>query len=574
MLVFRLSRLTSKLEEFMAASGRSKSATGAQSALSALIVVFVLAACGGESPATTPTPDAETSPDAGTAEPGDAATDQTLVYGLSTDPQGGCDGTQIVVINPGGNCPLLVQEPLVVWDEETNSVQPGLATSWEEEEDAVTFTLREDVMFHDGTPFDADAVVYNVRRVWDESFEAHAGGTYPYAAFVPVESVEKIDDMTVTVQFTGPTPLGLVWLTTWPAMIQSPTAVEAHGEDYTFNAVGTGPYELVSYEDATRIEMRRNDDYWGSAPRAETIVMIIKSDASALANDLLAGAIDVLLAPAVEMQDQMEAAGFEFEQYPTLTIFGGYLNTLNAPTDDVRVRQAINHAFDKESVAELARGAVAPHYAAWIPDQYAFNPDVPRYEYDPERAGELLDEAGWVLSPGETIRQRDGENLKVIVAGRTGYSGLQAVYPPVLVSNLQDVGFEVETVTIEQAVYFESLEDTESFNIGLSGRGSLIADPSSLLQAWHTDNLPPNELNFNYYSNPDYDALLDAAASELDPEERERQLMEAQQILREDAPYLWGIVAQTVVAFNPDKIVTAPYRVFGQFDMLNVQFRE
>ena len=196
-------------------------------------------------PAAAPAP--TTAPAAATTPSSAAATDKTLVYGFSQNPVGGCDGTQITVVATTGNCPLLNQEALIRYDDATKKIMPALAESWTYDGMSATFKLRSGVKFQDGTPFDADAVVYNYRRVWDPGFPANQGLKFPYANNVPFKSIEKVDNMTVTVAFSQARADTLLYMTTWPAMIQSPTALQKMSPaDYTFKPVGTGPYVVTT----------------------------------------------------------------------------------------------------------------------------------------------------------------------------------------------------------------------------------------------------------------------------------------------------------------------------------------
>src|SRR2546427_4888895 len=181
----------------------------------------------------------------------------TLVFGTSQETTH-CDYTTLVVIGGGALlCPDYNQEALVKYDLKTNTVVPSLATSWDEKPDSITFKLRSGVTFQDGTPFNADAVVFNFRRAFDKTFPANQGLTIPYQIYVPAyKSVTKVDDVTVRVDVT-PAANTLRSFSTAATYIQSPTAVQAKGKDYQFSPVGTGPYKVVSFESNVRFELTR-----------------------------------------------------------------------------------------------------------------------------------------------------------------------------------------------------------------------------------------------------------------------------------------------------------------------------
>lgn len=513
----------------------------------------------------------------GLSVPVNAQDERTFVFGTNFDPQGGCDATQTVVVALTLSCPMLVSEPLVKFDHATNEVVPGLAESWTTTEDSVTFTLREGVTFSDGTPFDADAAVFNFQRVWDEASPDHAGQTFPYASQLAFKGITKVDDHTVTVTLQAPQP-NLLWgFTFFPAYMQSPTAVRAAGVGYTLAPVGTGPYKVDRYEDGVRIELSRNPSYRDTPPQPDRIVIDINSNQQSLASDLLAGNIDAMQNPPVEQVDAMVASGFQVDTYPSAISFYFNLNTTKAPTDDPLVRQAMNYALDKEGIATLSKGAGKAMYGAWFEGAYAFEPDVERYEHDPAKAGELLDQAGWTLPEGGAVRQKDGQNLRVLLLSQSGTAGIEAVMTPVLISDLQAVGFEVESQAMESATFISDrgAGDPGLANIAQFGQGALFPDPQTILDRMTTAAQPPNEFNLAFYSNPEYDALVVGARTELDAEARVAALQEAQRIVRADAPLIWAVQASVPIAYDParfESVALIPNSI-GLVDPWGIRYR-
>jgi len=535
-----------------------------------IVGVVLVAAC---SPATPSTgPGASSTPSAAASA---AVTNKTLVYGFTQNPTGGCDSTQIVIYNTYGNCPMMVQESLVRYDDKIHNLVPALATSWTFDGLSATFKLRQNVKFTDGTPFNADAVVYNYRRVWDTTFEANKQGKFPYANTIPFKSVEKIDEQTVKVNFTTARADTMLYMATSPAFIQSPTAVEKSPADYTFKAVGTGPYKITSYQDNARIELDRNEDYWGPKPPAAKVILIVKQDASALVNDLLSGAIDAMRDPSLEQIDQIRAKGLTIDASPSLVFYGAQINVMKPPFDNVTMRQAIQYALDKDAVAALSKGAAKAMYGAVPETMREYNADVPSYKYDKAKAGQLLDSQGWTLPAGGKVRMKNGQPLSVSIIQRTGYSGITALLTPAILSNLQDVGFEVKTVTVEQALQYtdQGYFDTSKWNIAVGGWSATIPDGNAMLALWQSSQLRPNGLNMGGYSNPQYDQKLKDAATSTDTATHDKLLKEAQLILRNDAPFLWLFQQQNVIAFNPAKLAAAPFRDTGALDLLNIVFK-
>ncbi len=490
----------------------------------------------------------------------------TLVFGQSQETTG-CDYTTLVVI--GGSqltCPDYNQEPLVRYDLKTNTVVPALATSWEEKPDSITFRLRPGVTFQDGTAFNGDAVVYNFRRVFDKTFPANAALTFPYLSYVPAyRSVTKVDDMTVRVDVSA-APNTLRTFSTTPTFIQSPAALQAKGKDYQLSPVGTGPYKVVSFEPNVRYELTRYDGYWGTKPAPDRIVVLRKTDIAALVNDLLAGNIDGMAAPPPSQVDQIRGAGMKVEFFPTLQMNYLALNVTRSPFDDVRVRQAANFAFDKEALVQVMKGAGAPVYAAWFPDGYAYNGEVEQYRYNPDKARQLLDAAGWKLPSGGKVRQKDGKDLAVNLVMRQGQAGGQGSQPTVAVSNLQDVGFKVDLQVLDAAAYNDTNTGVFSprcCNLANAGHASTFPDPFDWLARWTTASIPPGERNFAFWSNTRYDALINSARTELDANKRIQLLKDAQKLLRDEAPIIFTGREQAATAWNPNKIVAIPFTSIG-----------
>jgi len=532
--------------------------------------LVLVASCAPAAPASGPSASAAASAAATTA-----VTDKTLVYGFTQNPTGGCDSTQIVIYTTYGNCPMMVQEALIRYDDKIHNLVPALATSWTFDGLSATFKLRQGVKFQDGTPFNADAVVYNFRRVWDPTFDANKVVKFPYANTVPFKSVEKIDEQTVKVNFTTARADTMLYMATSPGFIQSPTAVEKSPTDYTFKAVGTGPYKLTSYQDNARIELDRNEDYWGPKPAAAKIVLVIKQDASALVNDLLSGAIDAMRDPSIEQIDQIKAKNLTVDASPSLIFYGAQINVMKPPFDNVTMRQAINYAIDKDAVAALSKGAAKAMYGAIPEIMREYNADAQSYKYDKAKAGQLLDSQGWTLPSGGKVRMKNGQPLSISIIQRTGYSGVTTLLTPAILSNLQDVGFDVKTVTVEQALQYtdQGYFDTSKWNIAVGGWSAVIPDATAMLALWQTANLRPAGLNMGGYSNPQFDQKMKDAASALDDATHDKALKDAQVLLKNDAPWLWVFQQQNVVAYNPAKVAAAPFRLQGNLDLLNLALK-
>ena len=248
---------------------------------------------------------------------------------------------------------------------------------------------------------------------------------------------------------------------------------------------------------------------------------------------------------------------------------------MKPPLDNAVMRQAINYAIDKDAVAALSKGAAKAMYGAIPEIMREYNADVPNYKYDKAKAGQLLDSQGWTLPAGGKVRMKNGQPLSISLIQRTGYSGVTTLLTPAILSNLQDVGIDVKTVTVEQALQYtdQGYFDTSKWNIAVGGWSAVIPDGTAMLALWQTANLRPAGLNMGGYSNPAFDQKMKDAASALDDATHDKALKDAQVILKNDAPWLWVFQQQNVVAYNPAKVAAAPFRLQGNLDLLNLALK-
>jgi len=314
---------------------------------------------------------------------------------------------------------------------------PGLATSWEfTDETTLVFNLRDGVTFHDGTPFNAEAVAYNVDRV-----QNHPNTKVP-ADLASVESVDVIDDLTVQLNLNRPDSGVVGILSDRAGMMVSPTAAEAADEAQLNNTpVGTGPFMLSEYSEGDRLLVERYDGYWQDGlPYLDGIEWLFSGGEQAAINGLRAGDVDV----ALTIRDFSQVSALENEEginlirSPSLHTDGCYINDEEPPWDDVRVRQAWSHAMDRETLADVFTfGLAEPAYLPVPPQHWSSAPSlVGTNGYDVERAKELLAEAGLdsvdvtILAYQDPVQIRKGELIQAAAA---------------------DAGFNVEIEVLELA---------------------------------------------------------------------------------------------------------------------------
>ncbi len=440
---------------------------------------------------------------------------------------------------------------LVRYDDDSLEVEPALATDWEISDDGLTYTfeLRDDVEFHDGAPFDAEAVQFNFERMLDEDHPYADTGPFPLADqfFGQVDQVEVLDDYTVEFTLSEPFAPFLSNLAYPTGLLISPQAVEEHGEDVGRNPAGTGPYTFVEWLGNERVTLEQNADYWDGAPGVPGLVFRPVEESQTRVTELLAGNADMIVeVPPDDVAALRDDPDVEVQEQAGPHVWFLILNLAEEPFDDVLMRQAINHAIDRESLvndvlqgtATVADGPIAEAFGA------AYNPDLEPYEYDPDRARELMEEAGY------------GDGVDVTFYVTEGGSGMLEPVPmgEFMQANLAEVGINAEIETYEWNTFLDEV------NAGIEGKADMAqmawmtADPDTLPFLTLRTDAWPEEGGFNsgYYSNPEVDELIEAAQRETDEEARAQLYRDMQEIVVEDAPWVFVASWKQNVAMAPD----------------------
>ncbi|HLR72934.1 MAG TPA: ABC transporter substrate-binding protein [Pseudogracilibacillus sp.] len=493
-----------------------------------LLVGLILAACSGSNE------DAGADNDADVEE--GEGSGGTLVFGrggdsTSLDPSRTTEGETFKVTKN-------IFETLLEFEDEGTAVEPGLAKEWDVSDDGLeyTFELEEGITFHDGTDFNADAVVANFERWADGDEEMFPYYSTMFGGFGDddehvIESVEAADDYTVEITLKRPQAPFLKNIAMDMFAISSPAAIEEHGDDdYESNPVGTGPFKFVEWKRNDSITIEKNEDYWQEGlPKLDKVVFESIPDNAARLNALTAGEID--LADGINPSDgeQIEGnADLQLFERPSMNV--GYLGltVTREPFDKKEVRQAMNHAINKEEIIDAFFEGRADIAVNPIPESIeGYNEDIEGYDYDPEKAKELLKEAGledgfdmelWAM-PVPRPYMPDGEKVAEVIQ-----------------KNLADVGITAEIVTHEWATYLELAEkgDADAFMLGWTGDNG---DADNFIYALlDEDNIGSN--NYTYFKNDEMHDLLIDAQTEVDEEKRIEMYKESQEIINEEAPWV------------------------------------
>lgn len=392
------------------------------------------------------------------------------------------------------------------------AVNPGLAESWDISEDGTvyTFTLRSGVTFHDGAAMTAEDVVFTLDRA-----RAEGSTNAQPALFANIVSVEATNDTTVVVTLDGPDGAFLFDMAWGDAVIVDPASADTNAT----NPVGTGPFRFVEWVQGDRVELARNEAYWGEPVALEAATFRFISDPNAAFAALMAGDVDAFPNfPAPETLAQFEAD-------PRFTVIVGStegetilaMNNAQAPLDDIRVRQAISHAINRQDIIDGAMFGygtpIGTHFAPHNPDYVDLTANS---AYDPEAARALLAEAA-----------PDGLSLRM------------ALPPPsyarrggeIIAAQLREVGIETEITNLEWAQWLEQVFRGHDFDLTIVSHTEpmdigIYARPDYYFQ----------------YARPEFVALNDTLATTSDPVERSSLLSEMQQIIAAD--YVNGYLFQ------------------------------
>lgn len=462
----------------------------------------------------------------------------TLVFGrggdsTSLDPAATTEGEAFkVTVN--------LFETLVNFGEQDTEIEPGLATEWAPSEDGLTHTLKlqEGVKFHDGTDFNAEAVVFNFER-WKAGNKEQF---YYYNSQFgdKIDSVKAVDEYTVEFKLNTPIAPFYKNLAMPPFGIASPAAIEKFGDKFMENPVGTGPFVFKEWKRNDRITIEKNADYWQEGlPKLDSVIFRSIPENSARLNALASGEVDLIDGVNFSDVPQIEGnADLQVFERPTLNVAYVGLTNTRGPLKEKLVRQALNYAVDKQSLIDaFYAGAADPAINPMPPVVAGYNEEIEDYPYDPEKAKELLKEAGyedgfemelWAM-PVPRPYMPDGQKIA---------EALQA--------NFADIGVKAKIVSYEWGTYLEKANkgEADSFLLGWTGDNG---DADNFLYVLlDEDSIGSN--NYTYYKNSEVHELLTKAQASADQDEREALYKEAQEIIKDDAPWIPLVHSRPILA--------------------------
>ncbi|MCS7219874.1 MAG: ABC transporter substrate-binding protein [Anaerolineae bacterium] len=491
----------------------------------------------------------------------------TIIVGLQAEPTT-LDSQQISDYN-SHRAAYGIYDHLLRFKDESTEVEPGLAESWEISEDGLVYTLylRKGVKFHDGTDFNAEAVKFNLERQIDPNHPYHNTGEFPYAEFTwgMVKQIDVLDDYTVRITLKEPFAPFLNHLAMHPAAMASPAAIQKYGRDFSIHPVGTGPFKFVSWTPGVEVVLEKNPDYWRGAPKVDRVIYRPIIEDQARLTELEAGGVNFIVnVPPDELARLKQDPRFTVVEQPGMHTWWIAFNHLKAPFNDKRVRQAMNHAVNKQAIVDnILKGTGILAINPLPPVVWSYTDDVPRYDYDPEKAKQLLAEAGypngfscslWVPESGSGMQQPV-----------TMSTAIQA--------DLKAVGIDCKIEIFEWGTYLDKVivppEEAEYDLFAMSWIGDNGDPDNHLYILLSGDQWPPRGYNMGFYKNEEADALMREARTTLDRAKRTELYTKVQKLIVADAP--WIIIDhETQIVVMDQKIKNFKLHPTGPFRFENV----
>jgi len=458
---------------------------------------------------------------------------------------------------------LTMYDSLTMWDlssaDKASAVIPGLATEWKVNDDDRTkwlFKLRANVKFHDGSPFNADAVVWNVDKVLKQDapqFDPSQVGVT--ATRMPtLVSAHKIDDLTVELVTKEPDsflPINLTNLfmaspSKWQKFYDAASGADAKAKSqaawnaFARDASGTGPWKFSSFTPRERLELVKNDDYWDKArvPHVDKMVLLPMPEANARTAALLSGQVDWIETPAPDALPEIKARGFKLYSNEEPHVWPWQFSRLEgSPWNDIRVRKAANLCVDREGLKDgLLAGLMVPATGSYeVGHPWHGNPTF-QIKYDKPAAQKLMQEAGY------------GPNKHLAVKVQTSASGSGQMLPVPMNEYLQqalaECYFDVQLDVIEWNTLFTNwrrgAKDPSANGANATNVTYSAMDPFfSLVRFLQSSMAPPVSNNWGYISNPKFDELVTKARQTFDPAARDVALAELHAASIDDAAFLY-----------------------------------
>nr|WP_204438781.1 ABC transporter substrate-binding protein [Amphibacillus cookii] len=426
---------------------------------------------------------------------------------------------------------------LIKNDPDGNKI-PGLATDWENiDETSWRLTLRDDVVFHNGDAFTAKDVKFTLERVAQDSALSQ------YYLYQEIDEVIIEDDYTVTIVTKNPDPIFINRLSRMGSGMLPADYIEENGFDHFLEEpIGTGPYQFSSWTRDDRVELVKNEDYYEGEVEWDAVVFRTIPEASTRVSELLVGGVDIIAnVPVADMDRVAGEEGRSIITAPTRRVLQTILrHTDGYVTSDPIVREAIDLAIDKQAIVDsIAGGAGVLTRTSVTPGNFGADPSLYQQSlYDPEEAKRLLEEAGYT-----------SEDLEISFSSAAQYGE----YAEVIAAMLTEVGFTVNLDILEATAFYEQFNAKNFDEMFMIGIGNSLNDAANNYGRYLAEQAEDE----TDYDNPEVEELLQSALVNMDPEDRESQYQQVQQIFAEERPSIYLFQMEGIYGVN-DRLDYSP----------------
>ena len=432
-------------------------------------------------------------------------------------------------------------------------VIPALAQKWEVSPDGkeYTFHLNPAAMFSDRTPVRAADVLFTLRKVADPASEA----VQLASQFEQLDlgRTRVVDDRTIIVAFKEALAPQLGWFT---ALRIVPEHIYASSKDFKTafesNVVGSGPYRLVRRVPGQEVVLERRPDYWGKIrPHLQTIVFKVISDDATAWNAVKRGDVDESQIKAdvwSRESTRPELTRYiDFRRFYTLNYNYIPWNERDPLFADKRVRRALAQCINLESIVKnLYNGTARVMNGPFTPDQWAYNPEVPVIQYNPQEAKRTLNSLGWLDTDGDGVLDKNRKPFRFDLLMPAG-SAISGQLAQLIQSELKNIGIDMKIVSLDGNAFMERVLGGKYQAATLSWELDPDPDPYTL---FHSSQAPPHGYNFVFYASPEADKLMDAGHRELDHGKRVALYRQLHAVLAQDQPYTWTVQVSVKWALN------------------------
>jgi peptide/nickel transport system substrate-binding protein len=433
----------------------------------------------------------------------------------------------------------IVCNGLIQKDPKSNLI-PDLAERWENPDDKTyIFYLRKGVKFHDGTELTTEDVKYTFETILDPEMKSPKA-----AGYKKIKSIEIIDPYTI--KFTLNETYSPFLIDMNQKIVPKKATEEQEGKKFTDQLIGTGPFKFVEWKHDEEVVFEANPDYFEGAPKIDKVVFKIIPDDTVRFLELKQGGVNfaqnVVPPDMVPIAEKTE--GLKVIAQESVVIYYLGFNLEDPILKNVKVRQAMAYAIDRQTIIDnLLKGQASLATGLLSPSNWAYEPNVKTYNYDPEKAKALLDEAGYPDPDG------DGPEPRIKIVYKTSTNPLRIRIGEVLQDQLKKVGIEVSEIqTFEWAKFYQDVIDGNFQIYTLRWVG--ITEPDIFHSIYHSSMFPPDGRNRGRYVNPQIDELTEKGRLVIDVEERKKIYSEVQQILAEELPYIFLWYPHNIVVMS------------------------